>query len=455
MKISFINLIILSSILGTYFLAIPIFIVVSLGLSFVGFWIKFIYFNELKINGIGILILINFLYWGISGLTVGSFDLTALAMPSFYDGDARIFLSYIPFLFFCVSGSRTENIIFFINTIRKISIFSVSLFLTWLPSKPLFLSSGLAHNFSAFLTSHTGAGTFFGFLSIILFVYGYFTKSKFDLTLSLIMLLVVFGTGSRTTLLGLAVVGIWFILSNFEIKKFVFVSLATAVLLTLMPLVAQHTFNRTFSVLTSETFSLISEQIQVGQSDHWQPGDDDRELVSGDANILSRFVFWSYAIHRFIQSPWVGIGWGRYNDPNLQFSGSPGWIYMAMRGEQRFGAANAHNSYLMLLCESGLIGLFLFSLIWFSIYIQLSKAKQKFAQSISMQSYFIAAQASILFTLTAAMFGHALAAPSVCIPVLTFVGAGLSLHPVSRTAEQSFELESDPIRKRSIDKMLL
>lgn len=428
MKISLVNFIIFSSITGTYLLAIPILIIIGIGVSLIGFFVNWLRSKNFRINKIGILIFINFLYWIVSGFLVGSVDLTSFANPLFYDGDARIFLSYTSLLFFCVSPSGLDNLNYALKIIRCLSIFSFFLFLLWIPTKAQFISEGLANNFAAFLTSHTGAGTFFGFLSVILFVYGYFAKSKFDLALSFMMLLAVFGTGSRATLVGLVVVGFWFVFSNFQLKKFIFMALATAALLIMMPIVAAHTFERTSSLFDSEIFTLIYEQIKIGQSDLWQPGDSERELVSGDMNVLSRIVFWSYAIHRFSQSPLIGIGWGRYNDLNLSLSGIPGFFYLATSGEQRFGAASAHNSYLMLLCESGVIGLILSLWLWGSIYLNLSKAKIYFSQSPLIQSYFIAAQATVWFTLTAAMFGHSLAAPSVCIPVLTFVGTGLSFY---------------------------
>ncbi|NJM75998.1 MAG: O-antigen ligase family protein [Acaryochloridaceae cyanobacterium RU_4_10] len=416
MKISLVNFIIFSSIIGTYFLAIPVLVVLGIGISLIGFFVNLIHSKKFRINKIGILILINFLYWIISGFLVGAIDFTSFADPLFYDGDARVFLSYSSLLFFCVSSSNLNSLHYSLNIIRGLSSFSFLLFLFWIPTKAQFISEGLANNFAAFLTSHTGAGTFFGFLSIILFFYGYFNKSKFDLILSFMMLLAVFGTGSRATVVGLVIVGFWFVFSNFKLKKFIFISLISIALLAILPIIATHTFERISLLFDSNVFTLIFEQIKIGESDGWEPGYSERELASGEANILSRIVFWSYAIHRFLQSPVFGIGWGRYNDLSVNFSGIPGLIYIATSGDRRFGAASAHNSYLMLLCESGIIGLVLLLWLWWSIYLNLNKAKIYFSKSPSIQSYFIAAQGTVWFTLTAAMFGHSLAAhPSVSL----------------------------------------
>jgi O-antigen ligase len=160
-------------------------------------------------------------------------------------------------------------------------------------------------------------------------------------------------------------------------------------------------------------------------------------LAEGDANLMSRIVLWAYALHHFLLSPLIGIGWGRFNDAQVIFSGIPGLMSIALQGDRLFNVSSAHNSYLMVLCESGLVGLWLLLKVWWDLYKRLKKAQQDFRNSPFLLGYYTGCQALIVFTLTAALFGHTLAAPANCMPVLTIVGAGLAYHRTERFQHQS------------------
>ena len=94
--------------------------------------------------------------------------------------------------------------------------------------------------------------------------------------------------------------------------------------------------------------------------------------------MLRRIIYWTYALERFLQSPIIGIGWGRFNDPHLRMTGTKGFIYVASQGQRVFSPLQAHNSYLHLLCESGLLGLALLMSLWILLYLRLRKAALRF-----------------------------------------------------------------------------
>jgi putative inorganic carbon (HCO3(-)) transporter len=65
-----------------------------------------------------------------------------------------------------------------------------------------------------------------------------------------------------------------------------------------------------------------------------------------DYNVVSRMVHWQAAGNMFLASPWIGIGVGNYNLLFVRF-GVQGWP---------ISAGHAHNYYLQLLAETGLVG---------------------------------------------------------------------------------------------------
>jgi O-antigen ligase len=426
-RFSYTDIVSFSSVFGLFFLAfiVPPILAIALCLAFFAF--IFFYRRKFKIDGVGLLVLANFIYWLVSGFIVGAVDPFSFLILDFYDGDARVFLSYVSLLYFCVSKVTFQNLEFVIKTFRWVAILSIVLCMLWFPTKTRFLAVNEGVLFTGFITSHTGAGTFYGAVAIILFFCGYIAKNKPCLTLSLLMVIVVITTASRATLVGMALIALWYISRNFKTKNIVIFSMIGSLLILVMPLIASGTFLRMFSLLDWNTLTHIQDHMALGPTS-WQPGDEAFELGEGDGNVMSRIILWGYALHQFIQSPVIGIGWGRFNDVNNVLSGISGVVDLALQGEQRFNVSSAHNSYLQLLCESGLVGLWLLMKVWWTLYQRLAKAKQDFSHHPFLLGYYTGCQALILFTFTAAFFGHTLAAPANCIPVLTIVGAGLAYH---------------------------
>jgi len=81
-------------------------------------------------------------------------------------------------------------------------------------------------------------------------------------------------------------------------------------------------------------------------------------------NIESRLDYWERAAEWILASPVVGGGAFRFNDADLTFSGVRGVVYVATDGERRFDAGQAHNVYLHVAAETGLIGVVAFFAPW-------------------------------------------------------------------------------------------
>jgi O-Antigen ligase len=435
-KFSYTNIVTFSSVFGILFLSLlaPPAIAVLICTTF--FVILFIKDRKLQIDSIGLLVLANFIYWILSGFLVGSIDLSSFLILDFYDGDGRVFVSYISLLYFCVSRVRLHHLEFAVKVLKWGSMIAILLCLFWYPTRVEFLADNQGAIFTGFITSHTGAGTFYGAIAILLFFCGFFTRNKVLLIISALMVVVVFATASRATILGMVVISLWYVYKNFKIQNFTLFAILGGIFALLMPLIMGNAFQRIIDLLNWETIQQIKHQIDIGFSS-WQPGSSEFELADGDANLMTRIVLWGYALHHFFLSPLVGIGWGRFNDAQIALSGIPGLVDVALKGDRLFNVNSAHNSYLMVLCESGWIGLWLLLKVWLDLYKRLTKAQQDFCRNPFLLGYYTGCQALIVFTFTAALFGHTLAAPANCMPVLTIVGAGLAYHRTERFQHQS------------------
>jgi O-antigen ligase len=435
-KFSYTDIVTFSSIFGILFLSLVAPPAIAVLISATFFIILFFKDRKLKIDSIGLLVILNFFYWIVSGFLVGSINLSSFLVLDFYDGDGRVFISYISLLYFSVSRVRLHNIDYTIKVLKWGSITAILLCLLWYPTKLHFLAHNEGAIFTGFITSHTGAGTFYGAIGILLFFCGFFTKNKSLLTIAGLMIFVVFATASRATILGMVIISLWYIYKNFKIQNFILFATFGCIFTFLMPVIFSGAFERIITLLNWETVQQIQHQIGIGFSS-WQPGSSEFELTEGDANLLTRIVLWGYALHHFFLSPFIGMGWGRFNDAQTVLSGIPGLINVAFEGDVLFNVSSAHNSYLMLLCESGVIGLWLLLKVWLDLYKRMEKARQDFSHSPTLRGYYTGCQALIVFTLTAALFGHTLAAPANCMPVLTIIGVGLAYHRTEKFLHHS------------------
>jgi O-antigen ligase len=87
---------------------------------------------------------------------------------------------------------------------------------------------------------------------------------------------------------------------------------------------------------------------------------------------------------------------------------------------------NAHNSYLHIFAENGMVGLFLLLFLWWNLYQHLESGRLPYgALSRFEQGALFAFQALLISALVGALFGHALASPALGVVVMAACGTGL------------------------------
>jgi hypothetical protein len=373
--------------------------------------------------------------------------LTDLLNPKLYNGDGRILISLIPLLLFSLRSATYGDL----QRVRNILVWmggaSFVAFVIWLATKTSILSgAGHTDEFHGFLTSHTGAGTFFGALSVFLMLYGYESRNKYLLLLGLLLVGPVIGSASRESLLGMFITIVWYlVIRNPKPKMVVSVFILIFLSAAILPLVSQKTYNHISALFSEQFIQSTFEQAEMGLESDWAVGDwttgggDVQKLEEGDVTSLVRILLWTYSARKLIASPFIGLGWGRFNDTNLVLVGVPGLFEVAVDGEQRLSTSNAHSTYFHVLAESGTVGLFMLLSIWVLLYGRLGKASRLLCDFIEIRAYLVASQGLVVYALGCALTGHALASPSLMVPVFTILGTGIAFirTNIKRTAEGS------------------
>jgi O-antigen ligase len=416
---------------GIFLLKFTLPLLLALVLSSVGTLIRAA--NGARIDKLFHLVFFNLGLWFLSGLASSGFVIRDLFSKDFFGGEGRAFISYIPFLFFLLTNARARDVRALYKTLIFLAQISLLLFFIWKFTGSEILSVGKAANFGGFFTSHTGSGTFFGFTSLILVVYGIHSGDKKAVLWGGLALLPLIGSASREALLAFLAASIWYLLKARHWRAIAGVLVVTAVLVAIMPLASPHTWQRTVGLFAHDLVRNIAITIERGE---WQPGHEEIELEGSQQNVLLRILYWKYAIERFSESPLLGIGFGRFDDPDPRFSGIKGLIYVATDGERIYSSAGgAHNSFLQMLSEVGLVGLLLLLWLWLALYSRMRLAASRYRNWKHVSAFFISAQAGVVFCLTAALTGHALAAPSLMLPALTVLGTALAYQRFLATTE--------------------
>lgn len=417
---------------GMFFLSLELLLFV--GLLLAGMVLLSAFFRSGKIDIVGLLLLINFAYWITSGLLVGSIDLTSFFNLKFINGDGRIFIAWMPILVFSVVSVGYVEFQKTASTTLAIGVASVLLYSFWMVTGASQLAgAGHPDEYHGFLTSHSGSGVFFGTICVFLAIYGYEKRDRFCMLISLLCFVPVIASASREAIVGVMAVMLWYLaIRNLKPRLLILVATLTMLAVSVAPYISEKTWNRSAGVISVEFAVNMVEQAEITAHSDWQPGDwatddaSDDYLESGDSNVLSRIVLWTYAIKRFLDSPGLGIGWGRFNDRDVELITLTGIGVFALDGEPIFAAASAHNSYLHILAESGLLGLLLFLTVPTILYLRFNRAIRRLSSFKDVRAYYIGCQGLIVYAATCALTGHALASPSLMVPTATIIGVGMS-----------------------------
>lgn len=263
-----------------------------------------------------------------------------LAQYAFYRRDGNFFITYLPILILGLVPLRMRPGKWLRRFVIWASLFSLGAYL-WLPVQ----SDGLHH--LAFI-AHNAAG---GFLSIVLALcLGLYwgRRQKVFLLLALLDFYLLYETGSRGSLLALAVAFVQILILKGRFNK---LFLAGAVV--------------SMIALLSFTYPLW---LEAGKPDNGFESLGEINLpIMRSATIINRGEYlWPRALDNFLKSPLFGQGFGSYDDTPYRFEPA-GLVTLIVSENFRHSDAHAHHSFLHILAETGLVGLLLFMMYLYSL----------------------------------------------------------------------------------------
>lgn len=417
---------------GTFFIEVQLLLLV--GLLFAFNLIYFRLFGSGNIDRLGLLLLANFAYWILSGMITGAITPVDLLNIKLWNGDGRIIIGSLPLLLFAIVRVTHADLVRTVRTMMWMGLIGMGFYTLWFFTQvPWLAGAGHPDEFHGFLSSHTGAGTFFGCLAVFTMIYGYERKNWMIVLLGLALIGPTFSTGSRAALTGLMAVFAWYLVWRNPQPRIVLTGLvAGAVLLVTLPaFLSNKTYERTYGLFKWEFVTSAMTQAERAIASDWQYGDWDVEtgtenLEEGDVTTLVRVQLWVYATKRFLASPLFGMGWARFNDPQTEFINAAPFLSIGAQAENKISPSTAHNSYFQLAAESGLVGLVLYLSLWAALYRRFSRASTILQPVRELKAYFVAGQGLIVFIMTCALTGHSLGSPSVMVPTMTLLGVGIA-----------------------------
>jgi len=326
--------------------------------------------------------------------------------PDFYRRDANVFVSFMPILIcgtLMIRVDLEKLVRLFVIWASLANIVLMGIF--FLTGGTIFFHEEGIYHF--LFESHNAAG---GCLSIIcslsLGIYFGGRKSGFWLILNLTNLVGLVLTISRGSALAM-------IASIFVV------------------LVMKERFAKTMVALTAASIISVLVYsyplwIQTGRPNGFNDVGAVEGLASRDANVIDRALYlWPRATDLFLSSPFVGTGFGSFDDQPYHLEGIPGVFSYNVPDVPSFTAAHAHNSYLHILAETGLLGLALF--IWMLHEIR------KSIESFESRSIRLGLALAFWVAVYASFTEHRLVTPSQMLTFMLVFGLSLASHRFSKT----------------------
>ncbi len=333
----------------------------------------------------------------------------------FYRRDGNVFVSFMPILI-CGTLMIRLNVE---RLVRQFVIWAsfaniVLMIVFFLTGGTIFFNEEGVYHF--LFESHNAAG---GCLSIIcslsLGIYFGGRKSLFWLAINLANLTGLFLTISRGSVLAM-------IASIFVV------------------LVLKERYAKTIVGLTAASIMGVLVYtyplwIQTGKPNGFEDVGAVEGLESRDANVIDRALYlWPRATDLFLRSPIVGTGFGSFDDMPYHLKGISGVFSYNVPEAANFTAAHAHNSYLHILAETGLVGLGLF--VWMLVEIRTS------IESFESHSIRLGLTLAFWVAVYAAFTEHRLVTPSQMLTFMLVFGLSLASHRFSRTRARSKTIDA-------------
>lgn len=357
--------------------------------------------------------------WLLLGWFVGAVPHTVTEGLTWLNDDGRLLVALVPLFFLAIARPRPADIRFFVRMVQWsvwLNLMVFVLALTGLLPRSVGAINGL--NYFGLASSHHASGLISGASLIILLASRRWQPGPSITAAVVASGVLLIASGSRTTMIGLAAVGVYVVLSRRrfgQAMRFAVLGLVAAALILLVSAKASST--------VAALFSPEFQQQSIAAFFSGMDQEQSRVFVNYSsplpgylANIVARFFYFGIAVGLWLKSPLLGIGSFRYNDSNLQFFGWDGVADFAVGGVNGANAINgAHNEYLGLLAENGVLGLVFLLYLWIKLFMA-SRRRPGLPGPLSAS-----VRAMVVFCLVTAFTGYTLSSPALTFVALTWI----------------------------------
>lgn len=343
----------------------PVLAAAAIVLCAAGFFIHVL--TSARIERAAALAVAFIVYNAFSGVVFGGF--AAIGETSLLDwiaNEGRVFLYYWPALYVMQVFKPSSAGITLRRFLQLLTVLAFCIMLV-----------KTATGFSTFSTHHAAGAFIAGLVFYNLFRFDE-TRSVADLSYLLLAVIALLASNSRTSLLAVVITITLVYLSSARILRVLRTAVLLIPLAIAMPFLFPTEFSRLADAATTETLQSMRinvveafssrNPIEVSTAFNLTKSID----IDGNANLVIRSYLWGRTLGEGIRSPIFGEGFGRVNDMGRIYRGTPYLFYPATEAHYPNPSdLTAHNSYLQVFAELGLIGLTLilitYRLIWMGL----------------------------------------------------------------------------------------
>jgi O-antigen ligase len=372
-----------------------------------------------RIDRIGWVALIYLACLTTYGVLVGAAP-TLRELPAFLSFEGRIYISFLPLLVIATTKVNRSDLLMVRGLMRVCVIAGAGLLALWMVGFRSFLGNG--GNFAGLTSSHHASGFLFAVAALVLLVPSFYQRQRIDVVLGIVALGIVVASGSRTTLVGLLLAGLYLLISSPSRRNRARMMGLIAAGLVLTAVLSGRVAS-TVRYVGSSAF-LEDAAAQFSQPESPETGKSVTIGVAPGAslaNILIRFGVWRASLDEFAKSPLLGIGPWRLNDIDRREVGIPGILVLATEGVQVNGSGfGSHNLVLQTAAETGLVGLVLLAAPWILIARRVRRQGVVTRPTLALIAFCV----GTLFT------SNAMISPALCFPVLIYLMAAARMGPL-------------------------
>jgi O-antigen ligase len=332
----------------------------------------------------------------------------SLVTFEFYRRDGNFLIAYAPLLILPLFSMKFD----YYRMLRIFFVFATGLYaLTFgwhLVQNYLVTGTGFTV-FGGLFHAQNAVGGFLAILGALAFAYWWRYRTRNYFLLFLFVFVILFLTYSRGSILGLALgIAGWFLADRRMFK--------TLILLIVIPV-----------ILTAGSLFIGYPYYENRMAGGDMATIEMREDVeTKNMNILLR-VFYTFprAWYSFQHSPVVGTGVGSFDDLPYRFEEVMPLVATNAQPQKLHTDNHAHHSYLHILAEQGIVGLIIFLIFWYKLFLYLLNLKHK----PIIRNFLLIA----FFTITFASFTeHRITTPSMMLPFTIPLGLLFAHVPATR-----------------------